>query len=92
MERRKTKGTAPKTLFDAIRLLLSHDDVRASAALLGIYRKGWAANQQGYYRSFNPHAAGSENWTEWNRGWIQCSQLMRRRKSDSTPGAPGQHH
>jgi hypothetical protein len=83
VERRKTRAIARRTLLDAIRVLLSSEDVKVSKpALLGIYRRGWIANQQGQYRSFNPHAPGSTDWTEWNRGWTECSKLIRRRQSD----------
>jgi len=83
VERRKKRTTAHKTLLKAIRVLLGSEDVKVSKpALLGIYRRGWAANQQGQYRSFNPHTPGSTDWTEWNRGWTECSKLMRRRQSD----------
>jgi hypothetical protein len=83
VERRKKKVIARRTFFDAIRVLLSTEDVKTGTQeLLGIYRSGWAANQQGQYRSFNPHAPGSTCWTEWNRGWTECSKLMRRRRSD----------
>ena len=83
VERRKKKAIAHKTFLDALRVLLSSDDVKTSdPALLVVYRRGWSANQQGQYRSFNPHAPGSADWMEWNRGWTECSKLMRRRQSD----------
>ena len=82
-ERRQAKALVHRNFLEAIRVLLSSDDVKVSdPALLGIYREGWVANQQGQYRSFNPHAPESTDWAEWNRGWTECSKLMRRRQSD----------
>ena len=83
MDRRRPRVTGRRTVIGTIRALLSKDPVTAAnKVLLGIYRKGWTANQNGEGRSANPHLRGTPYWEEWNRGWLECSKVMKRRQSD----------
>jgi hypothetical protein len=84
MDRRKPIIQKPRTVLEAIRALLKKDEVKAAnKVLLGIYRKGWAANVKGQDRFTNPYLRETPYREEWNRGWIDCSKLIKRRSSDS---------
>jgi hypothetical protein len=84
MDRRKRIIQKPRTVLEAIRSLLKKDEVKAAnKILLGIYRKGWAANVKGQDRFTNPYLRETPYREEWNRGWIECSKLIKRRSSDS---------
>jgi hypothetical protein len=84
IDRRKEPVAKRLTALEAIRALLKKEEVRAAnKVLLGIYRKGWSANQKGQNRSINPYPREAPYWEEWNRGWIECSKVMKRRRSDN---------
>jgi hypothetical protein len=84
IDRRKEPVAKRRTTLEAIRALLKKEEVRAAnKVLLGIYRKGWSANQKGQNRSINPFPRETPYWEEWNRGWIECSKVMKRRRSDN---------
>jgi len=84
IDRRKEPVAKRLTALEAIRALLKKEEVRAAnKVLLGIYRKGWSANQKGQNRSINPFPRETPYWGEWNRGWIECSKIMKRRQSDN---------
>lgn len=87
MDRRKPVVQKRRTALEAIRALLKKDEVKAAnKVLLGIYKKGWAANLNGQNRFTNPHLRETPYREEWNRGWTECSKLIRRRASDSFEG------
>jgi len=87
VDRRKEPIAKRLTALEAIRALLKKEEVRAANKVLrGIYRKGWSANQEGRNRSINPHPRETPYWEEWNRGWIECSKVMKRRQSDKAFG------
>ena len=84
VDRRKTSHSKKLTLRESVLALLKKEETRvANKVLLGIYRKGWSANQQGRNRSINPYPRGTPYWDEWNRGWIECSKVMKRRQTDN---------
>ena len=85
MERRKSTVPGRRSAWDALRALLKKDFLIASNKILfGVYRKGWSANQKGRYRSLNPYPRGTAYWEEWDRGWLECSRMMKRRQSDAS--------
>lgn len=87
MDRRKQIVSKPNTVREAIRALLKKEEAKtANKVLLGIYQKGWTANQKGQYRSVNPYPNGTPYWEEWNRGWTECSKIVKRRASDALEG------
>ncbi len=87
MDRRKEPLEKSFNARDAIRALLQQDEAMADNKILfGIYRKGWAANMDGLGRAANPYAHESPYWTQWARGWTECSKIMRRRRSDAWQG------
>ena len=84
MDRRKPRVQKRRGVVEAIRALLRHDEIEAgNKVLLAIYRKGWAANQMGQSRFTNPHSKDSPYREQWNRGWIDCSKVIKRRSTDS---------
>jgi hypothetical protein len=84
IDRRKEPVVKRLTALETIRALLKKEEVRAANKVLrGIYRKGWSANQEGRNRSINLYPRETLYWEEWNRGWIECSKVMKRRKSDN---------
>ena len=87
MDRRKQIVSKPNTVREAIRALLKKEEAKtANKVLLGIYQKGWAANQKGQYRSVNPYPNGTPYREEWNRGWTECSKVVKRRSTDAFEG------
>jgi hypothetical protein len=87
MDRRKHLVRKRRTVFQAIRDLLKKEEVKAAnKILLNIYKKGWAANQKGQNRFSNPYLRVTPYWEEWNRGWAECSKVLKRRSSDSFEG------
>lgn len=84
IDRRKTSHSKRLTFRGSVLALLKKEEARvANKVLLGIYQKGWSANQQGRNRSFNAYPRGTPYWDEWNRGWIECSKVMKRRQTDN---------
>jgi hypothetical protein len=84
LDRRKKPVAKRLTAGEAIRALLKKEEDRAANKVLrGIYRKGWSANQEGRNRSLNPYPSQTPYWEEWNRGWIECSKVMKRRRTDN---------
>jgi hypothetical protein len=76
-------------VLGAIRALLGQGLVtKANKVLLGVYQKGWAANQMGQHRSANPYPGATPYWDEWNRGWLEFSRVMKRRQSDVYRAGP----
>jgi hypothetical protein len=84
VDRRKKPVATRLTALEAIQVLLKKEEIRtANKVLRGIYRKGWSANQEGRNRSINPYPRETPYWEEWNRGWIECSKVIKRRQSDN---------
>ena len=87
MDRRKRVVQKRRGMWEAIRALLKSDNIEAgNKVLLGIYKKGWAANQKGQHRFTNPYSSNIPYRDEWNRGWMECSRIIKRRSTDTFEG------
>jgi len=87
MDRRKHVAQQRRTALQAIRDLFKKEEMStANKILFDLYRKGWIANQQGQNRFTNPYPVATPYWEQWNRGWLECSKILKRRSSDFVEG------